>query len=215
MRKLLIAFLLIIAAVCLYAGSSDALLPYPYDTPPYQTGARNNSACRDSGGAFHRDCPSGWVYNNLVYWLGTEIIPSSGITEPGTLVMDFATPFSDVEDRDFAVLTGWECWGPYAGDVRFDFYMNDTIVGSMNCFLLPNSLNEFELPGTGIVANRILLVNTAIDPPGINNDACIELRDAGISRYGANPHPIPEPSSLILLCLGLSGTYLSRKRISS
>jgi hypothetical protein len=56
-------------------------------------------------------------------------------------------------------------------------------------------LNEFDLPNQAIVANRLVLVNTAPDL-GANNDTNLQIADAGV-RY-----IVPESTLQFLLGLG-------------
>jgi len=109
--------------------------------------------------------------------------------------MDFTDPFENGPGSDFAILTGAEPWGIYAGPVTFDFYLNGNLQGSLNTQLLENTLNEFELPGQVMLANRIILINMAPDL-GANNDTDLEILDAGV-RY-----TVPEPTPRLLFGLG-------------
>ena len=166
------------------AGGCWGTIYSPFDNAPINTYATGNSACRaEDGRLWYSD-----DQETVVYWLGTHEIP-------GTLVMDFAYPFSDGPGPDFAILTGAESWGIYAGPVRFDFYLNGSLQGSLDANLLPNCLNEFEMPNQVVLADSLCLVNIAPDV-GINNDADLEILDAGV-RY-----VVPEPRPQLLFCLG-------------
>jgi hypothetical protein len=109
--------------------------------------------------------------------------------------MDFAVPFTGGPGSDFAILTGGSPWGVYAGPVRFDFYLNGNLQGSLNANLLENTLNEFDLANQDLLADRLVLINTAPDL-GANNDTDLEILDAGV-RY-----IVPEPAPQFLLGLG-------------
>ena len=190
---------LIVLIVFIFANDAFAMLPFPYDIAPYKSDAQGNAARRLYGGYFK----DGLGEENVIYWLGTDSVP------PGQLILDFSSPFGDVAGNDFAVLTGNECWGPQAGDTLFEFYMGSTLVGSLNAFLVGNSMQEFELPGSDIVGNRIVIINAAQDPPGINNDACMEFRDAGVARYDSQA--VPEPSTMMLFGISILGAGFIRK----
>lgn len=166
-------------------GSCWGMLDAPYDTAPANTSGTGNSASRvEEGALWNADDQT-----TLIYWLGTDSTP------PGTLIMDFANPFENGPGSDFAILTGDETWGIYAGPVTFDFYLNGNLQGSLNTQLLPNTLNEFALPSQVMLANRIDLINMGPNV-GANNDADLEILDAGV-RYS-----VPEPTPQLLFGLG-------------
>jgi len=64
-----------------------------------------------------------------------------------------------------------------------------------------------------LLADRIIITNISIDPPGTNELAKMEFLDAGIA-YSLS---VPEPGSLSLLLAGLFGyifLIISNKRFS-
>ncbi len=126
----------------------------------------------------------------MVYWIGTNTTP------PGSLILKFNTSFTDGAGNDFAILTGGESWGSLADQAEFKFYMSGTFVDSFIASLAPSTLFEFDLPGSSLVANQIIITNITPDPPGINGLATMEFLDAGIA------YPIPAPGALVLGGIG-------------
>lgn len=171
--------------------------PYnPYNIQPYDTDSFGNSASRNSGGYFDR--PSQGYYN-LVYWLGTEGGPSM-------LNLQYDVLFGDGPNEDFAIVTGNECWGIYAKEAKIDFYLDYEIQGSMLTEFTAGQIYLFDLPGGGIVANRIEIWNITSDPPGINNDGTMEFIYAGTDMEAVKAAtPIPEPGTIWLISLGIVG----------
>ncbi len=145
-------------------------LPDPFDTPPFTTDTLGNSASRDSGGFLPRPSQG---YTQLIVWLGTN-------RTPGSLILDFAVPFTDGPGDDFAIRTSSE-WGELADTARFDFYLAGALVGSSTAQLKPAVIQAFDLPGVGIVADRIVITNTTPDPPGINSLADMAFVAAGVA----------------------------------
>ncbi len=179
LMKRIMQTLFVIAVLTFFSQSAFAKLSFPYDTEPFATDSSGVSASRDSGGHFRRPERG---YFNLIYWIGTG-------TTPGSLILDFENPFTDAVDKDFAILTDSESWGPLADIARFEFFLNDTLQGWFDAELRPDELFEFELPGNGIIANRIVITNITPDPDGVNNLATMTFTDAGVA-YPLDPGAI-------------------------
>ena len=177
--------------------SAYAKLTPPHDTAPFTINALGNAAMRNSGGFFKIPDRG---FSSLVVWLGTE-------TTPGSLAMHFSNPFLDGPGFDFAIRTSAEAWGPLAGNASFEFYNNGTLKGAFNSTLHADRLFEFELPGDGIIANRIVVTNITPDPPGINDDATMAFIDAGVA------HTIPAPAALLLCAFGAATLKICKKHI--
>lgn len=187
-RAVVVTILLLGAAETAFADS----VPPPFLTRPFDIDPLGNSAM-NSLGSFRQD---GGPPQFRVF-LGTDLIP-------GSLTMYFALPFTDGPGNDFAILTSSQAWGPLAGAALFEFYLGDDLQASFTAQLAPDQLFLFELPGTGLVVNRVVVTNIAPDPPGINNLAAMAFDDAGAA------YPIPEPSPLVLLSSGLAGLLGNR-----
>ncbi len=195
MRKATVLCLLVLVSICVYPNISFALLSPPYDTAPSDTDQLGNSA-RANGPGFLVDPGAG--YYNLIYYIGTNTIP-------GSLILDFAMPFTDASGHDFAIKTG-DYWGTFANDALFEFYMGASLVDSFSTSLSASQLFEFEFPGSGLIANQIVITNITPDPPGINNDGTMSFIDAGVA------HTVPEPATMFLITTGLIGMFgLKRK----
>ncbi len=189
-RAVVLATLLLGAAGTAFADS----VPPPFLTRPFDIDTFGNSALNYLG-SFRQD---GGPPQFRVF-LGTDLIP-------GSLIMYFALPFTDGPGNDFAILTNSQSWGPLAGTALFEFYFGNDLQASFTAQLGPDQLFQFELPGTGLVVNHVVVTNITPDPPGINNLACMTFDDAGAA------YPIPEPSSLVLLATGLAGLLGNRWR---
>lgn len=178
-------------------GAFGAPLLQPFDTEPFDTDSLGNSATNLLG-SFRKDGGPA----QLRYFLGTNF-------PPGSLIMDFAVPFTDGPGDDFAILTNSQSWGSLADTAMFEFFLSGTLQGSFTASLAPDQLFRFDLPGTGLVADRIVLTNITPDPPGINDLATMTFDDAGIA------HQVPEPSAalLLLLVLGIA-VFAKRRRVS-
>jgi len=147
-------------------GSVSALAP-PFDTEPFDTGAEGTSAVNLSG-SFRRDGGP----EQFRYFIAPE----------GSLIMDFATPFTDGQGDDFAILTNSSVWGPLADTALFEFFLDSVLQDSFTASLAPDQLFQFDLPGSGVVANRVVVTNTTPDPPGINDLATMTFDDAGVAH---------------------------------
>jgi hypothetical protein len=196
MKKQAIFVLVIIGFLVFFADLAFGVLPPPFNTPPYDSDTKGASAGRDSGGFLPRISEG---YTHLVCWLGTN-------GTPGSLSLKFSAPFTDGAGNDFAILTGGEGWGALADQAEFKFYRANTFIDSFSASLGPNALFAFDLPGYGMVADQIVITNITPDPPGVNNLATMEFRDAGVA------YTIPEPATLLLL--GLGAAIATRKQKS-
>jgi hypothetical protein len=185
---------LIVMGTLIWAISSCTLaapLPPPFDTAPVDTNIVGNTAFNMLG-AFRR--ASG--QDNVRYFLGTE-------DNPGTLIMDFLAPFGNGPGNDFAILTNSTSWGPLADTARFEFFLGGVTQGSFTASLGPDILFQFDLPGSDVVADRIVVTNITPDPPGINNLAGMTFDNTGVA------YVVPEPSGSALLLMASAVTTLS------
>lgn len=194
MFKRSIAIVTILGA---FVGNAmGASLPAPFSTSPIDTDAFGNSAANLSG-SFRVDGGP----EQFRYFIGTN----SG---PGSLGMDFTTPFTDGLGNDFAVLTNSQAWGPLADTALFQFFLAGALQTSFTAHLAPDQLFEFDLPGEGIVADQVLITNITPDPPGINDLATMTFDNAGIS------YTVPIPAPIWLLFSGLVALF-ARVRIGT
>jgi hypothetical protein len=122
-------------------------LPAPFDTEPFDTEAVGNSAA-NLFGFFRQDGGP----QQFRYFLGTNLTP-------GSLIMEFAVPFTDGPGNDFAILTSSQSWGPLADQALFEFFLGGNLQASFTASLGPNQLFQFDLPGTGVVADRVVVTN--------------------------------------------------------
>ncbi|HSE18641.1 MAG TPA: hypothetical protein VLB46_16415 [Pyrinomonadaceae bacterium] len=155
------------------AGARNVIalsLASPFDTEPFDTEATGNSAANLSG-SFRQDGGP----EQFRYFIGTNITA-------GSLIMDFAVPFTDGPGNDFAILTNAESWGPLADQALFEFFLDGTLQASFIASLAPNQLFEFDLPGTGVVADRVVVTNITPDPPEIDNSTTMTFDDAGVAH---------------------------------
>jgi hypothetical protein len=164
-------------------GVIAAPLPPPFDTEPFHTNGQGNSAA-NLFGSFRQDDGPG----QLRWFIGTNITP-------GGLIMDFPR-FTDGPGKDFAILTNSQSWGPLADRAQFEFFLDNKLQASLTASLAPDRLFQFELPGSGLVGDRIVVKNITLDPPGINDLATMTFDNAGIA------HAVPIPSTLPLFILG-------------
>ncbi len=153
----------------------EASLPAPFDTEPFDTEATGNSAA-NLFGFFRQDGGP----EQFRYFLGTNFTP-------GSLIMDFAVPFTDGPGNDFAILTNSQAWGPLADTALFEFFLNGDLQASFVASLTPDQLFEFDLPGSGVVADRVVVTNITPDPPGIDNLATMTFDNAGVAYLVVEP----------------------------
>lgn len=112
--------------------------------------------------------------------------------------------------HSYLVLTSRQSCGPLADTARFDMSGQLILTGSFSARVQADQLMQFELPGEGLVANRIIVTNTTPDPPGIDNLGTMTFDNAGvasIAAFLAGPPPrlmppVPEPSTSALTGLG-------------
>lgn len=166
-------------------------LPSPYTISPYTTAGFGNSA-RNLFGSFRENGGS----EQYRYFIGTN-------GGPGGFTMEFARPFTDGAGFDFAILTNSQSWGPLGDVALFEFFLGEVLQGSFSAILAPDQLFEFDLPGSGLVADRVRVTNMSTDPPGINNLATMTFDNAGVAYSAVPVSGIPEPSSIALVTLGL------------
>lgn len=178
-------------------GAFGAPLPPPFDTEPFDTHALGGSAANLLGSFRQHGGPE-----QFRYFLGTDVTA-------GSLIMDFAVPFTDGPGNDFAILTNSQNWGPLADAARFEFFLGGNPQASFTASLAPDQLFQFDLPGSSLVADRIVVTNITPDPPGINNLATMTFDNAGVA------YVVPEPSTITLFSLGtlgLLGSVWRRRR---
>lgn len=147
----------------------------PFDTEPIDTLIQGNSAANFLG-FFRQDGGP----QQFRYFLGTNITP-------GSLTMDFAVPFTDGPGNDFAILTSSSSWGPLADRALFEFFLNGNLQGSFIASLSPNQLFEFDLPGSGLVANRVVVTNITADLPGFEDLGTMTFDNAGVAYLVGEP----------------------------
>lgn len=180
----------------LMSGAAVATpLPSPYLITPVDTDGFGASARNDLGSFRDRGDPEQYRF-----FIGTDV-------RPGGFTMDFSSPFTDGAGADFAILTNSQSWGALAGSALFEFILNGVVQTSFIAQLAPDLLFEFDLPGTGVVANRIRVTNISQDPPGINNLAVMTFDNAGV----VYANPVPEASTLAMLSIGLACIALYRR----
>lgn len=150
-------------------------LPPPFDTEPFDTHAVGNAGANLLG-FFRQDGGP----QQFRYFLGTNITP-------GSLTMDFAVPFTDGPGNDFAILTSSQSWGPLADRALFEFFLGGNLQASFIASLTPGQLFQFDLPGSGLVADRVVVTNITPAPPGINDLATMTFDNAGVAYVVAKP----------------------------
>jgi hypothetical protein len=135
--------------------------------------------------------------------------------EPGNrdFTLNFETSFIDGPGDDFAILSAEQIvgvWGPFADTAKFDLYLNGLLVSSFTASLEPATINHFDLPGSGIIANQIVVTNVTPSPPPPFNNAVVQMAfdNAGVA------HLLPEPSTEVFLVAAL-GMLLSRRSRSN
>ncbi len=184
------------------ATSSHAIptlpLPPKYATDPFDTDVIGNGAANFSG-LFRQDGGP----QQFRYFIGTNVTP-------GSLILDFSQPFTDGAGADFALVTNSESWGVEADTALFEFFSAGVLQASFSASLLPDQVFEFDLPGTGLVADRVVVTNTTPDPPGTNNLATMTFDAAGVAY--PTGLPVSEPSTLGLAGLSLLGLVFARRR---
>ena len=150
-------------------------LPPPFDTEPFDTDVVGSSAANLLGFFRQDNGPQ-----QFRYFLGTDITP-------GSLIMDFAVPFTDGPGNDFAILTSSQSWGPLADTALFEFSLDGNFQASFIASLTPDQLFQFDLPGSGLIVDRVVVTNITPDPPGINNLATMTFDAAGVAHLIAEP----------------------------
>lgn len=150
-------------------NDADLSLPPPFDTEPIDTELAGNSAA-NLFGFFRQDGGP----QQFRYFIGTNITP-------GGLTMDFAVPFTDGPGDDFAILTNSQTWGELADQALFEFFLGGNLQGSFIATLAPDQLIQFDLPGEGLVADRVVVTNITPDPPEIDNSATMTFDNAGVA----------------------------------
>jgi hypothetical protein len=173
LRFLLLSALLIV-------GASEALgnsVPPPFDLKPFDAQGMGPSAANYSG-SFRID--------------GSPPIFRIFIGTGGSLSMSFTHPFTNGPGNDFATITSSQGWqAPPDNSALFQFFMGTSLQYSFKATLAPDQLFQFDLPGKGFIANRVVVTNLT------SGDMTFD--DAGASH----PTLVPEPSSLILFGTGL------------
>ena len=208
MRSLVISMgmvmILLLGAVSRTFGDP---LPSPFDTEPFDTDAAGNSAA-NLFGFFRRDGGP----EQFRYFIGTNFAP-------GSLIMDFAVPFTDGPGNDFAILTNSQAWGPLADQALFEFYLGGNLQASFVASLAPDQLFQFDLPGTGLVADRVVVTNITPDPPGIDDLATMTFDNAGVAylvvepviidiKPGSDSNPInPKSKGVISVAILTTSTF--------
>lgn len=98
----------------------------------------------------------------------------------GRLEMRFADQCKGGETA-FVIKTAAEGWGPLAGAVLIEFFTGTKLRDSIDATLLADRENSFSLK-PGVHFDRVLVTNTAPDPPGVNDDATVTLDNAWCLR---------------------------------
>jgi len=177
--------------VCLdMANAIGDPLPPPFVIAPSHTDGEGTSAT-NSMGMFRRIDGT----DDLRYFLGTHL-------DPGALEMDFSNRFTDGPGDDFAILAAPD-WGPLADMARFDFFLDGLLQTTFTASLSADQLLRFDLPGSDVVANRIVLTNLAPDV-GPGTQTTMAFDNAGVA------HLIPEPGSGALLAVTALAVALLR-----
>ena len=105
---------------------------------------------------------------------------------------EFHAPVHQRPGNDFAIITSSQGWqAPPDNSALFQFFMGTSLQYSFKATLAPDQLFQFDLPGKGFIANRVVVTNLT------SGDMTFD--DAGASH----PTLVPEPSSLILFGTGL------------
>lgn len=102
MRTIGALVLLLVGAVPVFADPIGCPIGGPFTVSPESADAQGNSAS-SAGGCL----PKEGIAELQQFYLGTN-------TSPGTLMLDFATSFTDVAGDDFGLLTG-SYWGTRGG----------------------------------------------------------------------------------------------------
>lgn len=170
----------LVLAVVVVSQAVGAPLVAPYDTKPYTSDTLGNAGANFQG-HFRRDGGP----EQYRYFIGTN--PSPG---PGELILDFAVSFTDGPEFDLAVVTSSQTWGDSADVAKFELFLDDELVGSWQASLRPDAIIELELPGEGIVANRVVIRNLTPDPPGIDDRGTMTFDDAGVA-HPISREPVP------------------------
>lgn len=189
----------------------EVSLPSPFDTEPFDTETTGNAAANLFG--FFRQDGGPQLFR---YFIGTNLTP-------GSLIMDFAVPFTDGPGNDFAILTNSQSWGPFADKALFEFFFGGNLQGSFITSLAPDQLFQFDLPGSGLVVDRVVVTNITPDPPGIDDLATMTFDDAGVAylvgepvivdiKPGSDSNPInPKSNGVISVAILSTSTFEATK----
>lgn len=206
MRRLVISMVMILLLGTVSRTFGDTL-PAPFDTAPFDTDATGNSAA-NLFGFFRQDGGP----QQFRYFIGTNITS-------GSLIMDFAVPFTDGPGNDFAILTNSQSWGPLANQALFEFFFAGELQASFIASLAPDQLFQFDLPGSGVVADRVVVTNITPDPPGIDDLATMTFDNAGVAylvgesvvidiKPGSDSSPInPKSKGVITVAILTTSTF--------
>ena len=100
-----------------------------------------------------------------------------------------------------------------ADEARFELFLAGDLQGAFTAALTEDELLQFDLPGEGLVADRVVVTNITPDPPGVNDLATMTFDDAGVA-YVVAPPAVPSTSvrgaAVLVAILMLSGWIVLR-----